>query len=39
MGFSQEKAKKAMQETNSNALNDLIDFIIKDLSTEQPVAV
>lgn len=32
MGFPHDKAKKAIDSSKSNVLNDLIDLIIKDLS-------
>lgn len=42
MGFPEEKAKKAMEKSKSNVLNDLIDLIIKDMSNSsfsEPVKV
>jgi hypothetical protein len=34
MGFPVAKAKKVIEESKSTALNDLIDLILKDLTSE-----
>jgi len=34
MGFPAAKAKKVIEESKSTALNDLIDLILKDLTSE-----